>query len=95
MPPCIVLLLFLRCFVQRPKQRDGVPPQAPQPSGLLSNIQAVTAADSRLIVALYPQMAAPQARAQSISLFICVFIFGAPNRQNNHGAAKADGACLA
>ena len=95
MPPCIVFLLFLCCSVQCPKQRAGVPPQAPQPAPLLSNIQSVTAANSRLIVALYPQTAATSGQNPAHLSIFDGSLFGAPNRQTDHGSAKPDSARLA
>ncbi len=69
------IFIMLRHSIQCPKQWDGVPPQAPRPAGLLSNIQPVAAANTRLIVASYPQTAATSGQSPShLSFFMGLFL---------------------
>ena len=91
----VLYFYFLRHSIWHPKWWDGVPPQAPWPAHLLSNIQPVAVADSRLIVTSYPQTAATSGQSPAHLSIFDVSLFGAPNRKISHGAAKPDGAHLA
>jgi hypothetical protein len=79
-------------FFQRlnchPNQSNNVPPHAPHPPRLLSDIPPTAAANSYLIVAFSFKVLAPLGRGTISPLLFYVSSFHLPNRQTSHFVAK-------